>query len=225
MTVDLTGIYNLALDALGARAKVSSPNENSREAEVCNLWFPAIRDQVLAAARWPEATKMKRLAQLSLQEDDEWLAGEARPGYTYAYALPADCLRPQYVFDYSAFEIQHYDEESRALFTNLLAPILVYTFRNELISLWSSELKMAVVFGLSANICMTLTGKPSRTKMLLQQANANILAARESAANTNHEFMQATPDWISARGFTDPSQNTQYFYPYGSLLASTIGVG
>lgn len=224
MTVDITTLYNLALDAVGARSRISQPTEGSRESETCELWFPAIRDQVLASARWPEATKMQRLAQLGLQDDDAWLAGEPKPGYAYVYAIPADCLRPQYVTDYTPFDIQHFDDENRGLHTNTLAPILVYTFRQEIISLWSAELKMAVVYGLAANICVPLTGKPSRAKQLLQQANVNIIAARETAANMNNEQFEHMPDWIAARGYSGSTPLTQFTYPFGSLLSAINSV-
>lgn len=226
MTVDLTSLYNLACDACGARARISTPTEQSREAEACNLWFPAIRDQVLASARWPEATKMQRLAQLGLNDsDDVWIEGEPKPGYAYIYAIPADCLRPQYVTDYSQFDIQHFNDESRGLHTNLLAPILVYTFRQEIISLWSAELKMAVMYGLAANICTPLTGKPSRSRQLLQMANTNIIAARETAANTTNEIQESVPDWITARGYSGAPVATRYYYPFGSLLSGVGSVG
>lgn len=224
MTVDLTGIYNLALDAFGARGRISSPLETSREAEACNLWFPSIRDQVLASARWPEATKMRRLGQLSSQDDDSWTPGEPKPGYTYVYGIPSDCVRPQYVTDYSQFDIQHYDDENIGLHTNTLAPILVFTFRQEIISLWSSELKMAVVFALSANVCMSLTGKTSRVKQLFQLANNNILSARETAANTNNEVIESVPEWISGRGYSGAITQTRFYYPLGSLFQAVPNV-
>lgn len=224
MSQAIVAIYNLALDAIGARNRVSMPTENSREAEACNLWFPNIRDQVLASARWPEATKIARLGQLATQADDTWTVGDPAPAYTYAYALPPDCLRPQYLSDFGRFVIQHYTPENRALMTNTYSPLLTYTFRQEVIPLWSPELKMAIVYGLAASICASLTGKPSRSKTLIALANENILLARQTAANTDNEVLDALPEWISARGFTDGSANTRYFYPYGSLLVLTANV-
>ena len=56
-------IYNLALNAVGERSNISLPTENSRQAEVCRLWYSPIVEQVLAAAPWAEATKYTYLAQ------------------------------------------------------------------------------------------------------------------------------------------------------------------
>lgn len=222
MASDIVVLYNLALDSIGARSKISLPTEQSREAETCSLWFPNVRDQVLASASWPEATKMERLALLKAQDEDEngiWAQGDPRPDLLNAYALPTDMLRPQYVAGYSSFTIQAYGTENRALMTAGETPILVYTFRSTKVSMWSPELQMAIIYGLAANICVPLTGKTSRAKVLIEQANERIIAARETAANMNNERWDSLPEWISARGFTDGGSQTRYVYPFGSLLS------
>lgn len=218
MATDVVVLYNLALDAIGARNKISLPSEQSREAEACNLWFPNIRDQVLASAPWPEATKMTRLARLSDHEDETWIEGRPRPDLFYAFALPSDCLRPQYLAGYGSFTVQSYGTEQRAIMTNGESPILLYTFRQTKVSMWSPELQMAIMYGLAASICVPLTGKTSRAKVLIEQANARIISARETAANTNNERFESMPDWIAARGYSGSISSDRYFYPFGSLL-------
>lgn len=212
-------IYNLALNAIGSRDNISLPTEDSREAEVCRLWYPLIRDQLLAAAAWPEATKFRAMSLLA-EAEDEWATGAPRPGYTYVYTLPSDLLRPQYLTDFSHFLITGYDDNQKALHTNTESAILAYTMRLTNISLWSSELQMAVVYGLAAHICMPLSGKPSRAKMLVQDANNLLYMARESAANASTERHESVPDWIAARGYNFGASN-RYVYPYGSLLSIT----
>lgn len=212
------GIYNLALNAVGTRDNVSSPTENSREAEVCRLWYSVVRDQMLAAAAWPEATAFRVLALQTQQEDTQYEAGEPRGGYAYGYTLPADILRPQYLMDFGRFLLS-----DGLLQTNTPGAVLAYTKRLEVVSQWGAEFQMAMVYGLAAHICMPLSGKPSRAKMLLTTANDAIIAARESAANASAEVYEAIPEWIAARGFTDP-QRTRYFYPYGSLLGMPVSV-
>lgn len=220
MANDAVTLYNLALDKIGARSNISLPTEQSREAEACNRWFPEIRDQVLASAPWPEATKMARLALLGTQPiDGVWVQGSPRPDLLNSYALPSDCLRPQFLTNYGSFTIQSFDAENRALMIAGEAPILVYTFRQTLVSMWSAELQMAIMHALAANICMGLTGKTSRAKMLIEQANQSIIAARETAANTNNEGFESLPDWIAARGFFDGRNQARFFYPFGSLLS------
>lgn len=209
-------VYNLALNAVGGRNNINSPTEASREAEVCNLWFSPVRDQVLAAAPWPEATKLERLALLS-EADGSWDVGEPRPGYQFAYGLPSDCIRPQYLTRFERFQITAGPDNTRLLHTNASQALLAYTFRQQTISLWASELQMAIVYGLAANICMPLTGKPQRANMLIQRANSIILAARESAANISDDRYEHIPDWLAARGFSSGNEGA-FYYPFGSLL-------
>jgi hypothetical protein len=213
-------VYNLALNAIGERSNISSPTEQSRPAEVCRLWYSPVRDQILSAAPWPEATKIGYPALLATADDDAaWLATEPRTGYSYVYAMPADALRPRYMSDFSRFLFTSYNGQ-RALHSNTADAILAYTSRLENVALWDSELQMAIVYGLAANICMPITGKPSRAKSLRDQANEIVLNARVAAANANNESYESIPDWIQARGFNHSAGN-RYFHPYGSLLTLT----
>lgn len=214
-------LYNLALNAIGDRSNISSPTEVSRQAEVCDLWYTVVRDQILAAAPWPEATKMDYLALLSeVDDDDAWVATEPRPGYSYVYSMPSDALRPRYMSDFSSFLISHYGDNKRAVHSNTPQAILAYTQRLETISLWDPELQMAMVYGLAAHICMPLSGKPARAKMLADKANELILNARIGAANVSAEQHEAVPDWIAARGYSFPTTQ-HYIYPHGPLLTLT----
>lgn len=221
MAADVTGIFNRALDAIGARSNISLPSEQSREAECCRLWYDALRDQIFAAAPWPDATKLRGLSVLASQDDDEWALGEPRTGYAYSYAVPADMLRPQYLFSGERFQLATLSDNQRVLMTNDAGSTLQYTYRNEVVSLWSPELQMAVTYALAANICQPLTGKTARTKMLIDQANSLILAARITAANTDNEMLDSLPDWISARGYADTSSRSRYTFPFGSMLTTS----
>lgn len=211
-------VYNLALNAVGARSNVSLPTESSREAEVCRLWFSPVRDQLLASAPWPEATDIRYLSELAEASDDAWVYDNPRPGYTFVYALPSDYIRANYMTDFSRFLITSHGNSQRAIHTNMAQAALVYTKRLEDISLMSPDLQMALVYGLASHICMPITGKPSRAKSLLQIANQYSLEAREQAANASNETQESIPDWIAARGYNF-SSGTRYFYPYGSLLS------
>ena len=253
MITSEVAVYNLALNAMGGRNNVSSPSENSREAEVCRLWFTVVRDQILSAASWPEATAIVQLAQLSsggavtpdynntnfppgapyadgFIEDLFDLAqvnytpGGPTPGYGYVYALPNDCIQPQYLLNYDRFKVTGYADDQEVLITNSSPAVLAYTKQLITISAWSSPLQMAIVYGLAAHICMPLSGKPSRGRELLQMANQYVMNARENAANVSNEVMQSIPDWLIARGYFDSSFNTRFVYPLGQLLTVPLNV-
>ena len=208
-----TQVYNMALNAIGARNNITSPSEQSREAEVCRLWYAAVRDQILAAAFWPEATKSAYLALTSEQTDTDWAAGEPMPGFTYLYAQPSDLLRPQYLSSFEPFRVS-----SEGINSNTSTALLTYTYRNELVPSWSSGLQMAIVYGLAANICMPLAGKANRASLMIKQANDLVLEAREASANWNVEAQESVPDWIQARGY-GVQQVSRYVYPFGGLLS------
>ncbi len=208
-----TQVYNMALNAIGARSNLTSPAEISREAEVCRLWYSAVRDQILAAAFWPEATKSAYLALANEQDDDVWAAGEAVPGFRYSYAQPSDLLRPQYMSSYEQFR-----NTGGTINSNTSQALLAYTYRNELVASWSPGLQMAVVYGLAAYICMPLSGKAQRTNLMLKQANDLVLEAREASANWNVESVESVPEWLQARGF-GASFSPRYVYPFGGLLS------
>lgn len=225
MINDVASLFNLALNAVGARNNIASPTENSREAQVCSLWYPVMRDQVFSAAPWPELTKLASLALLDTNDGSaDWVSTNARPGYQFAYALPSDLARPQYLTDFSRFLVTSYVDEGvqqQILATNTASAILAYTVKGFDPQLWSPGLQMAMVYALASHIVMPLTGKVTRAKQMVDQANQFITQARETAGNTSNETFDFLPDWIAARGYAGATAGARYVYPTGDLLVVT----
>jgi hypothetical protein len=98
-------------------------------------------------------------------------------------------------------------------------PIFYYTKRQERVDLWDPGLTLAIVYALAAFIVMPLTGKVSRAKQVMDQANALILEARVASANSDENYVDTVPDWITARGYAQPGPMTRFYYPYGPMLA------
>lgn len=219
MVPDEVSIFNLALNAIGGRSNLSSTTERDRGAEVCRLWYPVVRDQVLAAAPWPSCKAFSRLALLKQRSDEPWVSTDPEPGYTYAYSSPNDMLHPRYISDFSKFSLSSYAGNIKAVNTNIPDPVLIYTKRNYVVGSWESELQMAIAYGLAANIAMPVTGKAARAQLMIQQANDLVLTARQNAANEGDETYETLPDWIAARGYSMPS-TVRFFYPMGALLTS-----
>lgn len=220
-----TAVANLALNAIGDRDNIASLDEVSRQAEVCKLWFSPVRDQLLASAVWPEATKLAYLALLNENDGTaDWVDTNARPGYAYAYGLPADYLHPQYLSNYERFLINSYPGDRISLASNAESAILVYTWRNSVVATWSSSLQMAMVYALASHIAMPLMGKAGRAKELADKANNIIWAAREKAANTSNDTLDFIPDWIAGRGYSSGSSAQNFIYPLGDVFMSTSNV-
>jgi len=218
VVADEVSLYNLALNAVGKRDNLTATTDKDRGAEVCNLWYPVVRDSILSAAPWPSARAIKRLAVLTENTDGaDWETGAPEPGYTYAYAVPSDMLHPRFLSTYERFIITSYGSGNRALMANTQNAILTYTSRQIAVGSFEDSLALALVYGLAAHICMPLAGKPQRASYLVQQANALIAQAQADAGNFDDAQIESLPDWITARGYTNP-QTIRYFYPNGNLL-------
>ena len=76
-----TEICQLALSHIRG-GSINSLDENSRQAQLCKLHYPVLRDQLLRDVPWQFAHKVKPLALLT---DDLF-------NWIYAYQYPADCI-------------------------------------------------------------------------------------------------------------------------------------
>lgn len=231
MISDTTALFNLALNAIGGRSNIASPTEKSREASVCSLWYEVVRDQVFAAAPWPELTKIAALTVVDEYDGvSNWVSTNARPGYLFAYQMPTDSARPQYLTNFDRFLITSYTDSTQVLATNTENAILAYTAKNLNIQLWSPTLQLAMTYALASHIVMPLSGKVTRAKQMVDQANSIIAQAREVAANTSSEQFEMLPDWISARGYRpvrcnlNSLGNDRFIYPLGDMLMVSPGV-
>ena len=213
MAQDEVSLYNLALSSAGARSSISHPDERSREAEICRLWYPAVRRQILRAAPWSVSKAVSRLAQLAERTENEWVTGLPHPEYRFAYGLPENFLHPRYLASYARFEISLLSTTQRALNTNDVQTILYYTVDQPLISIWDPDLYLAIAMALSAYICLPLSGKVGQARNAQQQANALILQARETAANESYDLLDSSLDILQASG------SSRYIYPAGPMIA------
>lgn len=214
-------IFNLAVGAIGVIAAISDPNENSREAELCRLYYPNVRDKVLRAAPWSEAKASKRLQLLATRDDSAaWAAADPDPGWLYAYKTPSDFLYPRYLSTYTRFTMSSFNGVN-ALMTNEAVAILTYTFRQTDVSKWNQGLVDSVSNGLGAMLASPLTGKRQRMVDLINVANDSIMMAQVQVANEDNQNLETLPDWLSARGISGPLFPNRYIYPVGSVLSIT----
>lgn len=103
-------ICNMALNAVGHTAFISSMDENSEEANVCRLAYPQARDEELEVTAPAWAT---RHARLGLLDDTTLDLEEVSGGWKYAYALPADALPNGFRSIYSGVRAPSDDHQVR----------------------------------------------------------------------------------------------------------------
>lgn len=205
----LVNLYNQALTAVGHGKLLTDPNENTREAVICRLWFPPALSGVLNAFHWPSAKFVQRLALVSERGDAEWEPTDPLPGYLYAYRLPNDCVRPQHLHDFSRFALSG----GNVLSTNTDKAILYYTKRVELPAEWEEELYNAVVFSLAAHLNMAFSGKPNVTQLFENKVTMMLERSATNAANSDDEYYDAFPTTWAGTGFSANATAPLFIYP------------
>ena len=115
-------ICNLALAHIGADSAVTSisPPDGSVEAGYCARFYPLARKIMLATFDWEFSTKRVQLAEVT-NPSNVWL---------YAYAQPADCLKPIHIFKVGATDDEDtadYEMEDGVILTNEKNAVLKYT--------------------------------------------------------------------------------------------------
>lgn len=225
MASSVTDIYNWALSIAGARQSVSNSSNDGRETEVCDLWYPIVRDTVLRAAPWPSARYTSRLALYKKYEGDlnDWVTGDVEPGWRFAYSYPSDMLRPRFLVGYENFVTGMIEPQKPVIYTNVEKAILTYTMQQKMVGALEPDLQLAIAHGLAANICLPLNGKTERINYALQLANQKIIDARVAAANQDEYQVETLPEWFQARGYGSSAQLTRFIYPHGALLQPPNG--
>ena len=217
MANTLTGLFNQAISTAGGEAEITDPTENSREANLCRLWYEVVRDNVVQTGPWPSALANKRLA-LYKERDTalDWANTDPSPGWLYAYLQPSDLLRPRHLQSFASFTRQSIGNTTYIM-ANEEDAILHYTKRVEDVSKWDGELYMAVMFSLAAHMSFNLTKKITLQRELQEKAQTLVNAALVNVANEEHYRAEAMPRMLTVRGYEDTPNFVTYSYPYATL--------
>lgn len=216
-------IYNLALSAIGARALLSTKDDTGREGEVCRLWYPEVRQQLLHAAPWSFATGAHRMTEAKERDvAEDWVEADPEPGWRFTYTIPTDMLRPRYLTTFDRFKLTTDTSGTAVIVSNDEEAILIYTVNHTDVGKWDANFTMAIGYALASHIALPLQGKPERARHLLELANMKIVEARASLGNENEFQYESVPEWIRARGYAISTPETRYLYPFGPLLTSTV---
>lgn len=211
---DVVSIWNLALSALGSRALISSPTEKGREADLCRLHYPIVRDLILKAAPWPCASAYSRLAVVAERDTSlAWEAGPVPPSWRFAYAQPSTMLAPRYSITYRKFAVGQY-ADTPLIFSNEPDMILHFTQQVDNAGLFDKGLENAIVAALAARLCLPITSKEVRAQRLKDEAVEAVLLARTEFANESEELYEALPSWIQVRGMSIVPEQGRYIIGY-----------
>lgn len=173
-------ICNVALSRCGINSSIAALNEDGQEAEICNLHYAEVRDQVLRDAAWPFATRYASLALVEEDPNEDW---------AFAYRAPTDMLRairiigdvrserPRVPFKLGS------DEAGLLIYTDWADAQLEYTIRITDTSLFSPDFASAVSWRLAMEIATPLTDNPSWSDRAARYYGAAIAMAGSNAAN------------------------------------------
>ena len=141
----VVGICNGALKQLGATT-ILSLSEDSKNARLCNSRYTQVRDALFRSHPWNCLQKRIQIA-----------ADTTAPawGFSFAYTLPADCLRLLKILDYDS----NYKVEGRKILSNTSSMKILYVARvtdpNEYDELLretlSASLGADIAFGVTSN--------------------------------------------------------------------------
>ena len=139
-TVD---ICNGALNQLGATT-ILSLTEDSKNARLCNSRYTQVRDGLFRTHPWN-----------CLQKRVELAADTTAPawGFSYAYTLPADCLRLLKILDYDS----NYKVEGRKILSNTSSMKILYIGRITDPNEYDELLRETLSAALGADIAFAVT--------------------------------------------------------------------
>lgn len=217
----LVDLFNMALSHVGVSRQISSTTENSVEAQQCALHYNRVRRAVLASAPFSCSKRTARLALKAERGTGDWTDAEPAPNWLYAYAAPADMMRPYHLTTFENFELQLWPDNTQAILANAKDAIFTYLTDQENIQRWEPLLLQAMSLALGSAVTQALTGKTSTRTALAQAATVAVGEARRVAANADRNPQTRDAPWMEARGL-DISEQTHYVYPLNSLAASLV---
>ena len=136
-------ICNGSLNQLGATT-ILSLTEDSKNARLCNSRYTQVRDAVFRSHPWN-----------CLQKRVELAADTTAPawGFSYAYTLPADCLRLLRILDYDS----NYKVEGRKILSNTSSMKILYIGRITDPNEYDESLRETLSAALGADIAFAVT--------------------------------------------------------------------
>ena len=198
MATTETEICNSALAKIGAQS-ILDLDEESKAGRLCKKLYPLLRDEVMAAHPWNFAIKRADLG--------DALATAPVFEYSYAYALPGDCLRviktnlnlePSGAGE-AKWKIENV-EDQRALVTDWEDIKVMYVAKITNVTLFQPHFVEALAWRLAADLAYPMTTSSTLA--------ANMLAIYEDRLAKARSFdgQEGSLDIVDASVFTLPTR-------------------
>ena len=185
----IVGICNGALNQLGATT-ILSLTEDSKNARLCNSRFTQVRDALFRTHPWN--CLQKRIALAADTTAPAW-------GFSYAYTLPADCLRLLRILD----DDSNYKVEGRKILSNTSTMKILYISRVTDPNEYDELLRETISASLGADIAFGVTSNNQTAKNMYQLFQDKLKDARfvDSTEGQNVDQDLGMTDVIDAGTF------------------------
>lgn len=193
-----TQVCNRALSWLGA-APISGLDGTSNEAVQCNTHYDMERITLIESDPWFWATKRLTMAQVTNDRTGEW---------TYAYALPEDCLRMHWVNDPDVATALMYSKqnpsaafliEGEVVYTHAASAAMEYVADIEDVTKMTALFQTALSWAVARSVAMPLTQDPRRVQLAEDKFTDALEKAQEHNASFNEHPQLAAALWMRNR--------------------------
>ena len=183
---------NSALNLLGA-STISALTDDSKNARLCNQRYEPVRNRVFRSHAWNCLHKRVQLAQNSTAPVVE---------YSYAYALPSDCLRVLKVHNGSTDSIKSdidYKLEGRNIVTNEGTVYIVYIAIDTDPNNYDTYLQESISHQLAADLAYAVTNNATLADKYMVRADERLREARFIDATENSLGTIESSEFTDAR--------------------------
>jgi len=185
-------ICNSGLNLLGA-STISALTDDSKNARLCNQRYEPIRNRVFRGHAWNCLHKRVQLAQNSTAPVIE---------YSYAYALPSDCLRVLKIHNGTTDSIAaalDYKLEGRNIVTDEGTVYLIYIALDTDPNNYDTYLQESISHQLAADIAYAVTNNATLAKNYMERADERLREARFVDATENSLGTIESSEFTDAR--------------------------
>jgi len=206
----VVNLCNMALSHIGSEARVASisPPDGSVEAGYCATFYDLARTEMLEPGTWAFSLKRAQLAEVA----------NASAAWTYAYALPSNCLRalrilaPSIaltVFNQDAYTLRTDDRssadfeiEGEVLYTNAAEAVLLYVQDTTDSTQFSASFTSALSYLLASYLAGPILKGSEGVQVgdgMRQRASAMVDVSATASANASSSTEAAAPQLLAVR--------------------------
>ena len=186
----VVNMCNSALNLLGA-STISALTDDTKNAKLCNQRYEPVRNRVFRSHAWNCLHKRVQLARNSTAPVVE---------YSYAYALPSDCLRVLKIHNGTTDSIVSsldYKLEGRNIVTDEGTVYAIYIALDTDPNNYDTYLRESISHQLAADLCYAITNNATLANQYMTRADERLREARFIDATEN------SLDTVESTEFTD----------------------